>query len=126
MTEHEEQAAVIAWRDLRALTDWRVGLLYAIPNGGHRAPKTARTLKAEGVLAGMPDLCLPVSRDGDYTDPAYGALYIEMKAEHGRTSAVQNERIVQLVRAGNQVAVCHSAGAAIETICDYLGIEEGA
>lgn len=32
------------------------GLLFAVPNGGHRHPATAKKLKAEGVVAGIPDM----------------------------------------------------------------------
>jgi hypothetical protein len=36
-------------------------LLYAVPNGRDRNIYVARKLKAEGVLAGVADLCLPVT-----------------------------------------------------------------
>ncbi|MGH9837274.1 MAG: hypothetical protein ACREEM_00645 [Blastocatellia bacterium] len=39
-------------------------LLYAVPNGGDRNLYVARKLKAEGVMAGVADLCLPAARRG--------------------------------------------------------------
>jgi hypothetical protein len=48
-----------------------------VPNGGDRNLRVARKLKAEGVLAGVADLCLPAARRG------YHGLYLEMKSEEG-------------------------------------------
>jgi hypothetical protein len=50
---------------------------YAVPNGGYRNIYVARKLKAEGVKAGVADLCLPAARRG------YHGLYLEMKSEEG-------------------------------------------
>ena len=63
-----------------------LALLHHIPNGGHRARKTARDLARSGVRAGVPDYCLPVARGG-----AHG-LYLELKRLHGgRVSPEQRE-----------------------------------
>src|SRR5262245_64718583 len=48
-------------------------LCFAIPNGGARDVITAGRLKAEGVRAGVPDVCLPVARAG------YHGLFLEVK-----------------------------------------------
>ncbi|MDX1607526.1 MAG: VRR-NUC domain-containing protein, partial [Candidatus Competibacterales bacterium] len=81
--EHQHQVALIAWRDALREHFPQVGLLFAIPNGGLRRPRTAGRLKAEGAQDGVPDLLLPV--------PAAGAagLFIEMKSSVGRLSARQ-------------------------------------
>jgi hypothetical protein len=47
-------------------------LLYAVPNGGDRNLRVPRKLKAEGVMAGVADLCLPAARRG------YHGLYLEI------------------------------------------------
>ena len=91
-------------------------LLYAIPNGGHRNKIVAAKLKKEGVKAGMPDLHLPVARQG------FNSLYIEMKAQGGRVSPAQSEKIEALTQAGNAVYVCVGADAAIRTLSDYVGL----
>ena len=36
--------------------------MFRIPNGGSRHPAEAARLKAQGVKAGVPDLCIPVAR----------------------------------------------------------------
>ena len=71
-TEHVEQREFVQW--VRQYTPF---LIYAIPNGGARGRSQGATLKAEGVLAGMPDLHIPELR-----------LWIEMKASGGKVSPV--------------------------------------
>lgn len=97
--------------------------MFAIPNGGHRHKATAGRLKAEGVRAGVPDLCLPVPRNG------YGALYIELKAPRepgstkraGKLSPAQSEFGRQLIAAGNAWSVCFGWEEARQHIEGYLG-----
>jgi len=114
--EHAEQAALITWRDEQP-EDSPVRTLYAIPNGGGRSEREGAKLKAEGVLAGMLDLCLPVPRGG------YGALYLEFKAEEGgKLGVAQQRRIRELRRWGNRVEVVFTAEAAKAVIRDYLGL----
>jgi hypothetical protein len=69
-------------------------LLYAVPNGGDRNLRVARKLKAEGVLAGVADLCLPAARRG------YHGLYIEMKSEEGTATEEQKRVSSRRVRGG--------------------------
>ena len=95
--EHRSQVNFVNWCRLNNI------LIFAIPNGGARNLITAKKLKAEGVLAGMPDLCLP-----EYN------LYIEMKAPKGKLSLIQKLRIKELKKAGCNVAVCYSTEEAIK------------
>lgn len=82
-TEDEEQAAFIAW--FRAT--WPDVRILAIPNGGKRSIKTAKMLKATGVLKGVPDLYVPKWK-----------LWIEMKKpEEGRLSKEQKDMIAYLI-----------------------------
>lgn len=60
-----------------------LALLHHIPNGGARSKATAGRLKAEGVKAGIPDICLPVPKNG------YGALYIELKVPENKALGVR-------------------------------------
>ena len=112
--EHAEQVAVINWAALGRSQYPDLELLYAIPNGGHRHPRVAGRLRAEGVRAGIPDLCLPVARGG-----AHG-LYIEMKAVGGRESPAQCWWRERLVAQGYRAVVCVCAADAIETLEAYL------
>lgn len=110
--EHLEQVAVIRWFDAQhsALR----GRLFAVPNGGHRHVAVAAKLKAEGVRPGVPDLWLPVQRQG------FAGLVIEMKAGKGRLSSNQQDWLGFLGEQGYMAVVCVGADAAIQTIKDYL------
>ena len=62
-TESQEQKSLFKW--------WRVYsrhaphlVMYHIPNGGRRDAITGARLKAEGVVAGVPDIFLAVPRQG--------------------------------------------------------------
>ena len=122
MSESAHQIALIRWADLQARTRPELGLLYSIANGGMRNIITAARLKAEGVRAGVPDLCLPVPRNG------FGALYIELKAPKvagstkraGRLSQAQVDWGKRLALAGNAWVVVHGWDEAREAIEGYL------
>lgn len=74
--EHNMQVKLISEiRKLALIPEYKdLGKTFAIPNGGKRNVIVAQKMKAEGVRAGIPDLCLPVMRGG------YGGMYIELKA----------------------------------------------
>jgi hypothetical protein len=98
-TEHVEQREFVQW--VRQMTPY---LIYAIPNGGSRGRSQGANLKAEGVLAGMPDLHIPELR-----------LWIEMKASGGVVSPVQRAIHKQLQRF-DSVVVCFSTQEAIDVV----------
>jgi hypothetical protein len=66
LTEHEEQRNFVRWFRLQ----YPGVRIFAIPNGGQRSRTTGAKLKAEGVMAGVPDLYVPSWN-----------LWIEMKRE---------------------------------------------
>ena len=101
-SEHSLQAACVAWAKLSADAPRKAKLIFAIPNGGKRGIITAIKLKAEGVTAGIPDLCLPVARGG------FHALYIEMKTETGTVSESQHKMRTAFEAEGNAVLVIRS------------------
>lgn len=110
MSEADEQQAVVEWCDLKGVP------IYHIPNGGFRHPAEAKHLKAQGVKAGVPDLCIPVASQG------YHSLYIEMKAaKGGKISPHQAEWIRLLREQGMCAYVCKGAKNAIPLIEQYLG-----
>lgn len=97
--EHRIQCACI--RLFRYL--YPNGIIYAIPNGGQRNAIVAAKLKAEGVLAGVPDIHIPMARNG------YHSLYIEMKnGKNGILSDKQKDVIDRLRNEGHKVVVCRS------------------
>ena len=50
--EDAEQRIIFQWAAMETATRPELGLLYAIPNGGKRAIKTAVALKKQGVKRG--------------------------------------------------------------------------
>lgn len=115
MTEHDHQVALFDWCDLMRWKHPELELLFAIPNGGHRNKATAARLKAEGVRAGVPDICLPVARK------CFHSMFIELKRpKTGRVSETQSEWHVKLQAAGNLVEVCQGWEAASEVLKWYL------
>lgn len=77
-------------------------IIFAIPNGGQRNVVVAAKLKAEGVLAGIPDLFIPVAKG------KFHGLFIEMKAEGNKPTLSQREMINCLSSEGYACEVCWS------------------
>ena len=113
--EDTEQRIIFQWAAMETAARPELGLLYAIPNGGKRAIKTAIALKAQGVKSGVPDMCLPVARGG------YHGLYIELKRQKGGVvSETQKSWRTALAKQGYKAVVCKGADEAIGTIKEYL------
>lgn len=113
--ESEEQRALFEWAAW-SMGKWpELAMLFHIPNGGKRGKAEAGRLKAEGVSAGVPDLCLPVPRGG------YHGLYIELKRiKGGEVSKSQKEWLALLNRQGYFAMVCFGWQEAARTITKYL------
>ena len=73
--EHYHQKDFVAWFKM-AISEW----IFAVPNAGKRNPREASWLKAEGLIAGVPDLYCPIFK-----------LWIEMKPEKGYLSKEQKK-----------------------------------
>ena len=116
-TEAEEQAALFHWAGLMQGQYPELKLLHHIPNGGYRNKREAASLQREGVKAGVPDICLPVARNGCH------GLYIELKRRKGgRLSPSQACWMEQLKKQGYQVAVCYGWVEAKNIIVQYLDL----
>lgn len=115
--EHREQVALFRWAALHSGRYPELALLFAIPNGGKRDAVTATRLKAEGVKAGVPDICLPVARQG------WHGLFVELKWGYNDTTDMQNAWLADLSDQGYLAVVCHGWQEASEVIRDYLGME---
>lgn len=114
-TEEQEQAAVFEWATIMAYQMPELRLLFHVPNGAYRPIATAAKLKAAGVKAGVPDLCLPVARSG------YHGLYIELKRKkNGRVSDAQSSWIDELRHQGYRAEICHGADEACDVLMSYL------
>jgi len=116
-TESEEQQALFQWAHYCRNEYPDLDLLYHVPNGGRRGKAEAGRFKAEGVKAGVPDVCLPVARGG------YFGLYIEMKRrEGGKLSDTQKHWQNKLKLQGYWAVVCCGWAEAAETLKYYLGM----
>lgn len=116
-TPHEsaEQTALFKWAAYSMGKYPELRMMHHVANGGSRDPREARNLKAQGVKAGVPDICLPVPRGG------YHGLYIELKRRKGGgLSEEQAVWIDRLNRLGYRAVVCRGWDAARAEIEDYL------
>lgn len=113
-SEKTEQETVIQWCGWQQGKYPELKLIYHVPNGGSRNTVEAANLKRQGVKAGVPDLCLPVPKNG------YHGLYIEMKYGKNKTTEKQEEWLKELTVQGYFTAVCYGAEEAKRVIARYL------
>ena len=88
MSEHTDQAALFDWAQyqINLGTMPELAWMYAIPNW--RPKESERVdLAAEGMKPDVPDICLPIPRQGKH------GLYIELKTEKGRARKGQKQWI---------------------------------
>lgn len=110
-TEHEMQVNCVNYFRLR----YPKGLIFAIPNGGQRNVIVASKLKAEGVLSGVPDLCIPIAKKG------YNGLYIELKnGKSGKLSDNQKTIMGKLQNEGYRCEVCWSFDEFRSVVDSYM------
>ena len=93
-SEHANQVALFCCASQHFNEYPQLRLMYAIPNGGKRDKITASNLKAEGVKAGMLDVCLPWPNCGKH------GLYIELKVGKHKPTEEQYWYIAELKKAG--------------------------
>ena len=94
--EHIEQKHFKQWFEVR----YPKKLMFAVPNGGMRNIKVAMKLKAEGVKAGVPDICIPEPSGN------YHGLFIEMKKEKGKNPEPAQQEWLDALNARGYKAVC--------------------
>lgn len=112
--EHAEQVALITWAKFESGRVPELALLFAIPNAGKRSRGAGGKLRAEGMKAGVPDLCLPVARG------QYHGLFIELKAKGGRPTDEQKTWLRALAEQGYYACICVGWANAKKAIEDYL------
>ena len=109
--EHQVQKAICQYLDMRGV------MYFAIPNGGKRNLIVAKKLKAEGVKAGVPDICI-VAGGGL-------AYFLEVKRPKtltvgkGRLSLTQKAMIERIKEAGAEVAVVYSVADVIQACIEW-------
>ena len=60
-SETTEQIKLFTWARQQAEYIPELALMYHVPNEGKRKQTTGQIMKAEGMKAGVPDICLPVA-----------------------------------------------------------------
>lgn len=117
MSETKEQEALFERAQYNPITR---DYLFAIPNDGKRSIWEGAKFKRRGLKPGMPDVCLPYPSNG------FHALYIELKRADGKNkpTALQNEWLTKLQKAGNAAHVGYGWEHAWQIITDYLQLKK--
>ena len=108
-----EQERVIKWARDNENNYPFLWLLHSSLNGVKLSKNQAGRAKTQGMLSGVPDLFLPVPKNG------FHGLFIEMKSEKGRLTDNQHCFFSKVELLGYKTAVCYSANEAIKTIENY-------
>ena len=112
--EHTEQVKLVQ----RVRAFYPDIIIASIPNGGDRTASERVRLHSEGVLAGMPDLCVLEACGG------FHGLFVEMKTATGQQSKEQKALQLQLNNRGYLCKVARSAAEGFEIIEGYLNGKE--
>jgi len=122
--EHNEQVALFKMAASLETQYPELSLLFAVPNGGKRISHKDKNgryyspagqwLVAEGLRKGVPDVWLPIMRNG------HPGVVIEMKSEKGRLRPEQIEWLHKLREQGWITEVCRSWVDAINILMEYL------
>lgn len=113
-SEHHIQAAAFDLIRMRAISDWRYQLVYAIPNGGKRHIGVAKKMKSEGQTSGVWDISI------DVPVAEYPGLKIEVKKPGGKLTPDQLRFLRLYQKAGFLCCVCTSTLEILETIEGYF------
>ena len=111
--EAAEQEKVIAWARANERNYPYLQLLHCSLNGVKMTKAQAGRAIAQGMLSGVPDLFLPVPKNG------YHGLFIEMKYGSNKVTENQEKFLQNAANVGYAVSVCYSAQEAIKRIEDY-------
>lgn len=114
-TESIEQQCLFRWEQFQSGKYTELSLMYHVPNEGKRSRATGGRMRAEGLKAGVPDICLPVPRG------EFHGLYIELKrTQGGKVTENQAGWIADLQKQGYCAVVCEGWEAAAAVIEKYL------
>lgn len=114
-TESEEQQALFQWAKYKEGQYPEIKLMHHIPNEGKRTISAGAKLKREGLVSGVPDICLSVPKG------KYHSLYIELKrVKYSKVSKEQEEYIKMLNMYDNFAIICYGWEEAAKVIEWYL------
>lgn len=80
---------------------------FHVPNGVHSSVRTGLAMKAAGLIAGVPDICV-IHRATSH--------FLELKAGHNKPTHQQKRVMDMLQLAGARVAVAYSLDEALYTL----------
>ncbi len=112
-SEHSQQVSLFIWASYNFNKYPQLKFMFAIPNGGLRDVRTASSLKAEGVKAGVLDIFLP------WPNSKWSGLFIEMKWGKNRLTEEQKE-FIAFAQLYYDYSVCYSWEEARDTLVGYL------
>ena len=116
LTEHQEQCRIFEWSRTNSSNHPELALLHASLNGVKLSPGAAKKAKDAGMLSGIPDMFLPVPKNGKH------GLFIELKRkEKSSVKTNQKKMLAILNKLGYDACVCKGAEEAIAKIKEYLG-----
>lgn len=112
ISEDQLQAQCVKWFKMQ----YPDKIIFAIPNGGSRNKIEAAKLKRCGVLAGVPDLCIP-----EPTIPLHWfGLYIELKTGKNKPTFSQNNILTALDVRQYAVSVCYTFEEFVNVVREYF------
>lgn len=114
-TEYDAQKAIFEWADIMSKKCPVLKYLNGSLNGVRLPIGAAMKARRSGMKKGMPDISLPVPRNG------YHGLFIELKRKAGGVvSKEQKEWLAFLTAQGYRAVVCNGKSDAIREILEYL------
>lgn len=119
MSEEAHAMALMQWAKIASNTTPELKWLFHIPNGGFRSKRTAIRMKAMGVLRGVSDYLLPISRG------KYHGLFVELKTDKGKLSDEQFAFLDKMNKEGYLGLVAKGWEEASKMIMNYLSQAKG-
>jgi len=113
-SEFDEMCAIVKWARSVGYAYPELDLLNSSMNGVHLSKAQAGKAKAAGMVAGWPDLNLPVARGG------FHGLYIELKVGRRKPEPHQEAILNALAAQGHCCQAIWGSRRAIDFIIDYL------
>ena len=111
-----EQEQFFRWVYANQVKHPELALCNGSMNGVRVSPSMRSRLRLQGLRPGVPDIDLPVARNGHH------GLKIELKrVKGGQVSPEQKRMHTQLVEQGYRVEVCKGWKEAVAVTIEYLG-----
>ena len=122
MTEYEIQKEFVSW--CRQHSDPRARRIFSIPNEARRTWSHAQKRKSEGMIAGVPDLQLPVPiRSKEHPGLfRYPGLFIEVKTPIGKQTQAQEAFELACKADAYPYRIIRSVDDGIELMTNYLKV----